>query len=536
MTMMARRRKLSAAVAGVLVMYQASPLGAHNSAVHQSMTDFSYQVMRLVAQPNPSDRLVTQNGPVDPAAWDAYLAAIAAAVPKLRKLPAGLPAQKSSRCAPPPSTEPPPDWAVNLQLGALPYAVKSNYITGSAFDCGVNKAYTEEPIMAMFGDGSGDLAGPALGFWAQHIDDETDDFHGEIKPLNAAGLGYLKDKLSDAAELGLLIALVPFICLANCLFGAFGDCDDCIEQAKQAAQDGNPINNIESLLPGFGDFTGSTYTGLWHFINMRPGAANYYDDRQGMLYEEAGPFGVPGAVDLAITVLADAVGLTMNGSESLGTTRYQIAGANDAHPNTSPIRDSNDFEVTTIGHVAFEPLDNLGFYGWRKFQTDPKHTANWLAWPLHALGDATVPMHVAGTTSWGHRPYEDAAEQLFPKIVARDTAISQLGPARAALLRGFEWYTFIQNWRKDHQSNDVPVRALVTALAQKTFSYAISQGVPGLSWPFVDVRSVTYLAGLEAPTLEYMADPNAVSRGQTLMLDGMGAIIAFLTATGEVLP
>lgn len=534
---MARKRTLSAALAWVSVMYQVSPLWAHNAAVHQSMTDFSYQVMRLVAQQTPPERLVTQNDPqIDPAAWEAYLAAIRAAVPKLRKLPAGLPAQKSSRCFPPPSTEPPPDWAVNLTLGALPYAVKANYITGSAFDCGANPAYTAEPMMAMFGDGSNDLAGPALGFWAQHIDDETDDFHGEIKPLNAAGLGYLKDKLSDAAELGLLLALVPFICLGNCLFGAFGDCDDCIDQAKQAAQDGNPINNIESLLPGFGDFTGSTYTGLWHFINQRPGASNYYDDRQGMLYEEAGPFGVPGAVDVAITILADAIGLTMNGSDSLGTTRYQISGANDGHPNTSPIRGSSDFEVTTIGHVAFEPLDNLGYYGWKKFRDDATHSAHWLAWPLHALGDATVPMHVAGTTSWGHRPYEDAADRLFPKLVARASAIGQLLAARATLLRGFEWYTFIQNWRKDHQSSDVPVRALVTALAQKTYAYAIGQGVPGFSWPFVDHRSVEYIIGQETPTLEYMADANAVARGQSLLHDGMGATIAFLASTGEVLP
>lgn len=422
-------------------------------------------------------------------------------------------------------------------LGNLSYPLSSNYLTGSAFDCGVASGYSEEPMMASFGDKSVEYTGTALGFWAQHIDDEVDDFHGEIKPLNAAGLGFLKDKLSEGAELSLLIALVPFVCIANCLFGAFGDCSDCVDQAKQAAADGNPINNIESLLPGFGDFSGSTYTGLWHFINMRPGASNYYDDRQGMLYEQAGPLGVPGAVDVAIMIVADAVGLTMDGADSLGTKRYQISGGGDGHPDTSPIRDDGDFEVTTIGHVEFEPLDNLGFYGWKKFKADATHSASWLAWPLHALGDATVPMHVAGTTSWGHRPFEDAAERMYPKIVERTgTAISQLILARSVLIRAFDWYTFIQNWRTSHQSTDVPVREMVTALAQKTYSYALGQGVPGATWPFFDGRSVTYLVGEEIPTAQYMVDGNAVARGQTLLLEGIGAIVAFLTASTEVVP
>ncbi|MBK7859751.1 MAG: hypothetical protein IPJ65_14245 [Archangiaceae bacterium] len=511
----------------ILVAFGAGPARAHNARVHQPMTDFAYQVMRLAALKVP--RVVARPGGISAQEWDDYLAAIDAAVPKLKVLPASLPTLPASRCV----TDT-PAWSKAATLGLLTRAVSAGYATSTDFDCGSEAGWSPGPVFEQHAGGT-DYTGTGLGFWAQSIDDEVDDFHGWWKPTNFGGsAGKAKELASEGWDTGLGILLLPAVCFIDCVFGLFGSCDACVETAKQLSEGTNPVKNLEELMPGFGDWTGPTYTGLWHFINVRGGVSNEYDDRQGMLYEEAGPFGVPGAVDMAIMVVTD-IGITINYQKSLGPKRYQISGATDSHPNTKH-RDEGDWEMLSLGHTTFEPLDNLAYFGWRKFVADPAHSSRWLGWPLHALGDATVPMHVTGTTLWGHRPFEDAQERLYPSMVgAKLTPTTQEGLARSVLLEGFAWFRFVRSWQAEHGSAEVPVRDLVTALAKKTLAY--SQDSQQLFWPYNDAASTEYLlTAKETATDQYIDHANAVELGRPLLFSGQGATIAFLAAAMEVVP
>ena len=99
------------------------------------------------------------------------------------------------------------------------------------------------------------------------------------------------------------------------------------------------------------------------------------------------------------------------------------------------------------------------------------------------------------------------------------------------LPRAEAYYKIISDWRAanpGHQT-DVPVRALVTAVAQKTWSIAKTD--PTL---FNDGLSVLYLTpGLDTATQIYTAKSAIM---QQLVDEAAAASIAFLTATGEVLP
>jgi hypothetical protein len=50
-----------------------------------------------------------------------------------------------------------------------------------------------------------------------------------------------------------------------------------------------------------------------------------------------------------------------------------------------------------------------------------------LGYPLHAFEDATFPHHIACTTSWGHRPMEDAANDMRTDILKYDTQTDAFG-------------------------------------------------------------------------------------------------------------
>src|SRR5207248_954618 len=110
-------------------------------------------------------------------------------------------------------------------------------------------------------------------------------------------------------------------------------------------------SDLEGLVPGFGDWSGASYTGLWHFINMNPGLSNTYDTHQGMLYEEAGPHRIPGAVDLAIMVGGDIAGLTVNYNKSQGPHKYQVGTGSDNFP------DGDNYVATSFRGKA----------GWEKY-------------------------------------------------------------------------------------------------------------------------------------------------------------------------
>jgi hypothetical protein len=538
------------------------PAYAHNAIVHQDMTDHSYEIMRLVENQASKPKAMSQAAwqkifavpqGVAQSDWDSFLKEIKGAAAKLRGLPSDLPPPKASVCQNTigGTNTPPADWWKS-NLGNLQHPVAAGYTTSN--DCGIRYNWTPGGIFDTTNPssfGHRDHTGVGLGFWAQNVDDLLDDTHLWVRPQNALGVSQLKKAIDEAAEAGLALLLIPFVCLGSCLFGVFSTCKKCVDQAKKIAKDGaqdlDPVGRWLNSIPGIGDETDGDYVTMWHFINVKPsgsfGPSNEFDDHQGLFYEEANLDGVVDPVDLGIMILMDSTGFSFNFEKSDGIKNYQVSGANDAHQNTD-VRGEADWQKYAAAHIPLEPVDNLAFYGWKNFRDNPGHPTRFLGWPLHAIGDATSPMHVIATTGWGHRPYEESVARLWDQIrrLPSDPASSSdLGVqgehVRNVLLRAFHWRSFILKWRKQNKGHDkdVPVRDLVTAVAQNTFDLSMKQKGPGASWPFLPGTSFLYLTAKDKAIEIYEKSPRAAFMIRPLIEDGAGAKIAFLTFATEVL-
>jgi len=399
-----------------------------------------------------------------------------------------------------------------------------------------------------------DHTGDVLGYWATEPDHDHSVTALGVKPLNSVGLlGGGVRVLSDGVKLtegALAIALVPIICLANWLIGSE---DDCTEFSKDLADALVPIEEIASIVPVIGAERSGTYATMWHFINMGP-VSNDCSDRQGLMYEEAGPNLQPGAVDYLIMAGSDLVGLTLNYSESAGAKRFDIQSENDGHPANCE-RGRSDWEWDTIGHTEFLPLDNLGHYGWNTFAESDVRIAKDLGWAFHALGDAVAPHHVVGTSAWGHRPYEDAVESEWPEIIyakpAGLTGIAfpdrraQYEQLRRILGNAFKYYQKIQEWRADlsgFRSNALPLRPLITELAQETYDQVMEGGVH--HWPLLEsvtkdgstgFPSIEYQFGSTGAAIDFYTDePDADDRMRGHLERGTGAMLASMIAMSSL--
>jgi len=385
-----------------------------------------------------------------------------------------------------------------------------------------------------------------LSFAASEPDYHIDDVHLFTKLSNAGGQSWLDKAADTGIKGGAGIILIPFICAGLCIGDLFGlsDCDDCLDKAKEFGNKVPTPSDLKNLIPGFGDDTSEEYVGLWHFINMSdsPVIDNDYDDHQGILYERAGPFGVPGSVDILIMVGSDLVGKSVNGEKSDGVKRYQMTQANDfffdgdSYSNTI-FRSNFEWEKYSLGHTVFSSVDNFALWGWRDFRNniDPNSENRFLklGYSLHALGDATVPMHVTGTTSWGHRAYEDAQEKLWDEINSKMSD-------KAILIQAFKYRQQIQNWRADGHSGDIPMRHLVRTVAQNTYDYSMLKQLSTTNfWPFKDEASLQFLIGKASDTIKndavdmYKNFPNAVGLVNPLMEDGVAAELAVLMSAPE---
>jgi hypothetical protein len=215
--------------------------------------------------------------------------------------------------------------------------------------------------------------------------------------------------------------------------------------------------------------------------------------------------------------------------DSAAPKNYDVQNAQDGAPN-SKHRDAADWEFLPFPHVPMPPVDNLAWYGEGQYGAPAARNTKFLGFVLHAIADASVPMHVTGAFGWGHRPYEDAVTVLHPSLLGGSLR-TEPSRVRNLLPRAEAYYKIISDWRTSHpgHESDVPVRELVTAVAQKTWS--IAQADPTL---FNDALSVLYLTpGLDTATEAYTTKSAIM---QQLVDEAAAASIAFLTATGEVLP
>ena len=529
-------------VAGSIAVLLVStiPMRAHNYLVHRDMTDLAYEIMIIASEEldKPANARVIGHEPGNATAeeWENFLKDVATGRKRIAALRTGLQNSKRADCASQTITVD-TAWAFNQPLGTLPHPVALNWFTGD--DCGVDFGYSVRGIYAEHNKATPtttiDYSGEVLGFWAASIDDHKDDTHFWLKPTSAGGLGVASTKADQLITDGLSIPLIPLFCLAECIFG---NCDDCARDAHDFADTANPTDELLGLLPGLGDISGLDYVGVWHFIGMHSSSPSTFDDRSGYLMENGGPSGQPDALVSGVMAGADLLGWSLNYDKSDGPKQYEIGSGGDFHRDTTT-RSAAKWQFPPFPHLIFEPADNLAKFGWDKFRT-LLVSAEPLSWPLHAIGDATVPMHVVSTSGWGHRPYEEAMEDSWPRLVflsdsaeeANQSRTLQTQQATRILAKAFLWRKFILDWRFSHsgQQKNVPVRDLVTALAQETFDYANAQQATG--WPYNPGSSLLYLTepGLSQDFYQTNA---AIGQARPLIENGVAASLAFLMSAME---
>jgi hypothetical protein len=435
-----------------------------------------------------------------------------------------------------------------MRLGAVPFPIALEYITGN--DCGIEPGWSSglffDRVNTPATGSRRDFTGEVLGFWAHQPDDEEDDWHlFAVRPTNAAGISKVKQYLETAggAAVGGVWVTVrcTLTCLADLLPFVSGDCKKCVDKAvkdaKTAVHEG--VATVDGIFPGFGDIhDASLLSGMGHHLNMVSGATADYDDRPGLLFESAGPIGKPDPVELLATVVTDVIGTTVRYDRSNGPKQYEITGGQDFHADSAP-REAKDWEFLSLPHTQFTPVDNLAFFGWKKFREAPQDNVRALGWPLHAFGDATVPMHVTATFGWGHRPYEDAFANRLDSYLFQGDLQGEKEQAERIIRRALVWRQTILDWRAAHpgEERDIPVRDLVTKLAGSTLERI--QGPGMLIWPFNVVMSADYLVPgppRDSSIAFYESSPGADTVNRELLEEGIAAELAFLVSIAEVLP
>jgi hypothetical protein len=545
-----RPRKWAALAVSMLGAY-AVPLAAHNASVHRDMTERAWEIMMALAD-NRLD--IAPNDDIEELARAAR-----SALSKYRALPAGLPAPKQSTCADPQvvnMVSSSPNWGApadfkQLPLGQIRYPIKTTYITGN--DCGIDPQWKPGAFFdtAVNPVGHRDLTGVVLGFWSHQPDDEEGDWHIFERVTNAGNMSAIKSFLQQAGGAALGTVWVPLSCIGKCIgsaLGLGGSCKSCLSEALEDSKKGahEAITTIDGLVPGIGDHTSlDLYTGMGHHINIAPASSfgvwklnpQQYDNTPGLLMENAGPTGIPDPVEMLVIQSADAFGMSVHYEPSLGPDRYQIQNVFDFHPD-SIARDENEWQWLSMAHTPFTPLDNLAMFGWQAFRERPREHVPFIGWALHGFGDAIVPMHVAGTFGWGHRPYEDAFEHRMPKYLEVENAAAARQQALEIVNRAINWRQFVRDWRSRHpqRGGDVPIRDMITELARRT-SVQID-GPAKLTWPYNPGMSAVYLTpGLSATSLLfYEKAPGADAVNRSLIMEGIAAEMVFLICAAEFLP
>jgi hypothetical protein len=558
-----------------LMLGAASQAPAYNDQQHQGMVALAYKAMvgtvleagcstpiRFDGAPPPSLRSMPDllPCPFDSATcqgrWQQYLDEVGVAVRHLRTLTAGLPEPIFEIC-------PDPRGA---QLKDVGLAVHPGYGPERGPGCAVDTRDDQcsgAPHLCDAGSihrylAPDDHTGDTLGYWATHPDHDEDVTAIGFKPLNAGGGAVAVDSINDTLEATATAIFVPFVCLAEFLFGD----GDCLDDARSLADQAVPIEELSSVVPVLApQKNADAFTGLWHFVQLGAGS-HECDDRQGVLYPQAGPLR-PDEIDLAFVALADMLGLTLSYDESAGPRRFNITNPGDGD-RPSCARGRAEWELETFPHVPFSPLDNLALWGWKDFACtltgeDPNAScavasapanrrAEMLGWPLHALGDAVAPHHVVGTTGWGHRPYEDAAEENWPRILYQgedaDVPRLQYEQLRRILVHGFVYREHVAQFRAQRPATGshgvLPIRALVTQVAADTHREVFESGTGLPPWPYQAGVSVPYAIpntlkfGDRAIAKALYGDEATVDRTRALMERGAGAIAAMLAAVPQL--
>jgi hypothetical protein len=539
----------SPAVVALLTVMIALPSRtfAHNESVHQRMTDYAYHVM-LAAKAHAEGgemterlRVLLQRLEKEHPGMTQFYAAAGKSVQRLRDMKSGLPIDNTS-CLTPGLVMLVGSGAPNWQLPAgttitdarmedvrLPVSIHYGYDTPV---CGLDEGWTPSGVLASVNLGTWitrDHTGTTLGYWSAAPDKEVKDWVLRSTTLEViqhpAVVGGIGAGVSVAVSVvcALACGLFPIAC-ALCPAVAVGAGAVVIDEITSIDAD-----SLES----------EDYVGFGHFIDMKPtsAASSFFDDKPAKFMERSGPNGVPDATEILVTALFNILGVHVNHDESLAPKNYEILqGSNgglgvDFHRNTTD-RGPSAWESPKLPNLQFTAVDNLGMFGYveAKAAHGAATEAYRLGWPLHALGDAAVPMHAVGASGYGHRPYEDGVDMVYDNLVGSASAGASLSTVSDVLVRALKWRTFIQNWRTAHATKEVPVRDLVTAVAATTRQKASAQ--PSV---FKPDRSLQYIVDEDGATAAY-DNPTMAAIQRDLVIEAIAAEMAFLVSMTEVQP
>jgi hypothetical protein len=536
-------RPMAAVMAGLLAF--PAPAQAHNEAVHQRMTDYAYHVLLAGARFSDgslmSDRLriALQNLAARNPAATTFFADAARAVPRLKDLRSGLP-EDPAPCThamlvatygggAPQLNLPPDTTLARLPMGKVPMPITIHYGTGGSV-CAIYEAWNPSGVLAAVNPGTyttRDHTGLTLGHWAAAPDRQVKDWVLSSttlltlqNPVVVGGIG-AGVTVAVAVLCGLACGLLPILCLL-CPFLAVGAGGAVIDE----------ITSIDADSLEHKDFVG-----LGHFVDMKPTppGTTFFDVKPAKFPLRAGPGGAPDLVEQLTMALYELAGIHVNHAESDAPKHYEILGPGpngaDFHPNTTH-RDAVAWESPTLTHQQFTPVDNLGMFGYgqAKGLRGTEDEASRLGWPLHALGDASVPMHAVGASGFGHRPYEDSVDAVYDELVGSADLGRSIDTVIQVLSRALKWRKLVQDWRALHGTKEVPVRDLVTALAETARQKADAQ--PAVYKP---LGSLQYLVDEDAAIASY--DNSSMAAVQRdLLIEGIAAEVAFLLSYTEVAP
>jgi hypothetical protein len=538
---------------------------AYNVGVHQAMTDYAYEVMLAMSKEAAGGAALPNNVHVvlanlkagDPTLAGFYAAA-AIAVPKLRALESGLTAttlacQDAAAVAKIGAVV--PDWQTGvlflpqMPLGQLRFPVTADY--NFTTDCGIAGDWTPSGQLALVNAGappdpftSRDHTGVTLGYWAAYPDRQHLDWR-----LRSTVGEALQNPLTEGTIGGGTTIAVGAACFAAC--GIFPPaCLACPVLAGAAGSEAvDAIDNME-----FTDMqSAEDYAGFGHYVDLAtlPADTPTFDSPPGKLFVVGGPHAVPDLVEWLAGALFDLLGVHVRPDSEAVTNYQQALGASgavgtDAHVNTT-LRPAGAFGDLTVPHTPMTAVDNLGLFGYRQFEThrnvgsfkDPTVTADTtqaakrLGWPLHALGDASVPHHTVGASGYGHRPYEDALDFIFQDVVGGNDRAVSLSVISQVVTRAKVWRELIRTWRLANPGlgNEVPVRDLISALSAQTLGKAMANEAILFDW----ARSIQYHVAMDREgAMAAYQTATVIPIYRDLVIDGIAAELAFLLSATEV--
>jgi hypothetical protein len=526
-----------------------SPALAHNESVHQRMTDYAYHVM-LAAKAHreggdmpESLRALLQRLEQEQPGMRRFYAAAVDSVRRLKAMKSGLPADDTPCLTPgliaqvgggAPNWQLPAGTAIitDARMEDVRLPVTKDYGYGTAV-CGLDEGWAPSGVLAAVNPGiwlTRDHTGTTLGYWSAAPDKEVKDW-----VLRSTTLEVIQHPaVVSAIGAGTTVA-VSVVCAIAC--GLFPiACALCPAVAVGAGV--VVIDEITSI--DADSLESEDYVGFGHFIDMKPtsAASTFFDEKPAKFMERAGPAGVADPTESIVIALFHLLGVHVNHDESLAPKNYEILQGSsggpgpDFHQNTTD-RAPSAWESPKLPNLQLTAVDNLGMFGYieAKAARGTTKEAYRLGWPLHAIGDAAVPMHAVGASGYGHRPYEDAVDMVYDNLVGSSVTTASLSTVTQVLVRGLKWRTFIQNWRAAHGgTTEVPVRDLITAVANTARQKATAQ--PSV---FKPERSLQYIVDEDGATAAY-DNPAMAAIQRDLLIEAIAAEMAFLVSVTEVQP